>query len=191
MKQPKIFANLIIMSLVWLATSFGYYLILSLINTFDKVYMTAIVSSISEMVAYVVAGLFYEKVGVKLSLILSFAISAAGGVLILCWGLNHQDSPIFLVIFLFAKFGIACTFNINFTANQYFFPTLFAATAMGVCNFTARLVSGFSYPISSLEEPWPMLLFTGFCGVTCLASFFLRLDKKDEEKKVEKEKDVP
>ena len=168
------------MSFVWLATSFGYYLILSLINTFDAVYETAIVSSVSEMIAYVVAGLFYEKVGVKLSLILSFAISTAGGILILCWGLDHQDSTMFLVIFLFAKFGIACTFNINFTANSYFFPTLFAATAIGVCNFTARLVSGFSYPISSLKEPWPMLMFTIFCGFTCVASFFLRLDQPNE-----------
>ena len=34
LKQPKILVNLILMSLVWLTTAFGYYLILSLINTF-------------------------------------------------------------------------------------------------------------------------------------------------------------
>ena len=177
------------MSFVWLATAFGYYLILSLINTFDNVYETAIVSSVSEMCAYVIAGAFYEKVGVKLSLIIAFAISTAGGILILSWGLDHQDSDLFFVFFLMAKFGVACTFNINFTANQYFFPTQFAATAMGVCNFSARLVSAFTYPISSLDEPWPMLLFTVFCGFTCVASFFLRVDedavgdKKKEQKK--------
>lgn len=165
------------MSFVWLATSFGYYLILSLINTFKDVYMTALVSSASEVVAYIVAGLFYLKIGVKLSLILSFAISTLGGILILCWGLDHQDSTLFFVFFLMAKFGVACTFNINFTANSYFFPTLFAATAMGVCNFGARLTSAFSYPISSLDEPWPMLMFTTFCGFTCVASFFLKTEE--------------
>lgn len=77
------------MSVVWLAASFGYYLILSLTNTFTQVYLTALTSSFSEMIAYVVSGLFYMKVGVKLSLILSFAISTFGGLLILFWGLDH------------------------------------------------------------------------------------------------------
>lgn len=89
LKQRKIFVNMLLMSLVWLATSFGYYLILTLINTFDDVYITALTSSVSEMVAYVVSGLFYEKIGVKLSLILSFLISTVGGILILSWGLDH------------------------------------------------------------------------------------------------------
>ena len=89
LKQPKILTNLIMMSLIWLATSFGYFLVLSLINTFDDIYMTGITSSVSEMFAYVIAGLFYEKIGVKLSYILSFTISTFGGILILAWGLDH------------------------------------------------------------------------------------------------------
>ena len=136
------------MSIVWLATAFGYYLILTLVNTFDKVYVTAFTSSGSEMLAYVISGLFYERVGVKLSLIISFAISTVGGVLIIAWGLQHQTSSLFFVFFLLAKFGITCTFNINFVANQFFFPTLFAATALGVCNFLARLISSFSFIVS-------------------------------------------
>ena len=76
-----------LMSLVWLSTAFGYYLILTLVNTFDKVYVTALTSSASEITAYIVSGLFYEKIGVKLSLVLSFAVSTVGGVLILAWGL--------------------------------------------------------------------------------------------------------
>lgn len=75
------------MSLVWLCSSFGYYLILTLVNTFDHVYISAATSSGSEIVAYIVSGLFYEKIGVKLSYILCFGISTLGGVLILAWGL--------------------------------------------------------------------------------------------------------
>ena len=88
MKQPKIFINLIIMSLVWLACSFGYYLILSLTNTFSKIYITAYTSSLSEMIAYVLGGVFFERIGVKKSLIISFSISSIGGILILCYGLD-------------------------------------------------------------------------------------------------------
>lgn len=109
--------NLVLMSIVWLSTAFGYYLILTLINTFDNVYATGLTSSASEMVGYVLSGLFAERVGVKLSLIVSFLISTVGGVLILAWGLQHQDSPLFFVCFLLTKFGVTCTFNINFVAN--------------------------------------------------------------------------
>ena len=87
LKQNKIFINLIIMSVIWLSTSFGYYLILSLINTFDDVYVSGLTSSLSEMIAYVVSGLLYERIGIKLSFIIAFAISTLGGVLILAWGL--------------------------------------------------------------------------------------------------------
>lgn len=170
------------MSLVWLSTSFGYYLILTLINTFENVYTTAFVSSASEMAAYVISGMFYEKVGVKLSLILAFAISTVGGVLILAWGLAHQSSTLFFIFFLFAKFGVTCTFNINYVANSYFFPTLFAATAIGFCNILARMVSSLSFIVSQLEEPTPMWLFTSLCAITCVASFFLRTEDQKEQK---------
>ena len=87
LKQPEIVRNLVIMSFVWLTASFCYYLILTLINTFDDVYVTALVSSFSEIAAYILSGLFFERIGVKLSLILSFALSGLGGILILAWGL--------------------------------------------------------------------------------------------------------
>ena len=170
--------NLIIMSLVWLSTSFGYYLILSLVNTFSKVYISGLTSSFSEMAAYIISGLFYDRIGVKLSLILAFAMSTVGGVLILAWGLQHEDSVLFFVFFLMTKFGVTCTFNINFAANSYFFPTLFAATALGVCNFLARFASAFSFIVGQMEEPLPMILFTALCGLSILAVCFLRTEEK-------------
>ena len=89
LKQRKIFLNLVNLTVVWLATAFGYYLLLTLTNSFDKVYMTGLVSSFSEMIGYILSGLFAERIGVKISLIVSFLISTFGGVLILVWGLQH------------------------------------------------------------------------------------------------------
>ena len=87
LKQKKILTNLIIMSNIWLASAFGYYLILSLVNTFEEVYFTGLTSSFSEIVAFILSGLFYEKIGVKLTLITSLLISTFGGVMIIVWGL--------------------------------------------------------------------------------------------------------
>ena len=167
------------MSLLWLSSSFGYYLILTLVNTFDKVYVTAFTSSASEITAYIVSGLFYERVGVKFSLILSFAISTVGGILILTWGLEHQSSTLFFIFFLLAKFGITCTLNIEFMANQFFFPTLFAATALGICGFLSAIFSALSYIVGELQEPIPMWIFTVMCVLSTVAAKFLKTEKND------------
>lgn len=136
--------------------------------------MTGLTSSLSEMIGYIVSGLFYERIGVKLSLILSFIISAIGGIAIIAWGLQHQESPWFFFFFLLAKFGVTCSFNINFAANSYFFPILFASTALGICNFLARLFSALSFLTANMQEPIPMYLFTVLCSVTAVAAFFLK-----------------
>ena len=165
------------MSLLYLTTAFGYYLILSLVNTFEDEYLTGLLCAATEMLSYILAGLFFEKVGVKLSMTLAFATATIGGILILSYGLNQQDSVLFFTYFLLAKFGVSANFNIAMTANSQLFPTLFAATAMGVCNFSARFVSAFSYPISALEEPIPMVIFTILQGISLIAVFFLRIDQ--------------
>ena len=59
LRQPKLLVNLIIMSLVWLSTSFCYYLILMLTNTFDDVYVTGMTNGATEIIAYFISGIVY------------------------------------------------------------------------------------------------------------------------------------
>jgi len=47
------------MCFIWLSTSFNFYLIQFLINTFDQVYESALGSATSEVLAYAFAGLLY------------------------------------------------------------------------------------------------------------------------------------
>ena len=76
---------------------------------------------------------------------------------------------------------MTCTFNLNFVSNSYFFPVLFAATALGVCNFLARLASAFSYLVSEMDEPTPMYLFTSLCAISMVCAFFLRVEDDDSD----------
>lgn len=59
LKQRPVVINLVLMSMLWLSSAFGYYLILSLINTFDEVYVTGLISSASEIIATAIAGFAY------------------------------------------------------------------------------------------------------------------------------------
>jgi hypothetical protein len=46
--------------------------------------------------------------------------------------------PLFIA---FARIGVAWGFVLVYVANAEVFPTLFAATAMGICNLVARIIT--------------------------------------------------
>ena len=168
------------MSLVWLATSFCYYLILMLADTFKDVYLTGLTNGLAEIIAYFINGFIYDRLGIKPTLMISFSIATIGGLLILIWGLDNQGSPLFFIFFLLSKFGITSNWTVNYAAMDYLFPTLFRATAIGVCSFLARGFSSISFLVGGLDEPTPMIIFTTACGSMIFASLFLRTEKKAE-----------
>jgi len=158
--QRSVRVNLMIMACVWLITSFNYYLIQFLVNTFDQIYTTAVFSSVSEMVGIVAGGAFYTNLGIKSSLSLSFSLALFGAILILLYGLQHQDSIYFPLFILIAKFGISSAFNILYVSHSSVFPVLFAATALGLCNFVTRIFTAISPILAQMEEPLPIIIFT-------------------------------
>ena len=147
------------MCVVWLITSFNYYLIQFLVNTFDQIYTTAVFSSVSEMVGIVAGGALFNELGVKKSLSLSFSIALIGSTMILGYGLAHEDSWIFPVLILIAKFGISSAFNILYVSHPSVFPTLFGATALGMCNFVTRIFTAISPIMAQIEQPLPIAAF--------------------------------
>ena len=52
------------MCLIWIATYFGYYLLLTLANTFSKVYVSSLISSVADISGYILSGFFTERIGV-------------------------------------------------------------------------------------------------------------------------------
>ena len=173
-RQRTIFLNMVIMALIWLTSGFDYFLIMFLVNTFSRVYVTAVASSVSELIAYPVSGVIYSYFGAKKTLAASFSLSFVGGILILLFGLRNEDSWIFVVLVIFAKFGIACTQSIVYVAHPDIFPPLFAASALGYCSFLAHLFSSLSSLISTMEEPEPIIIFTCTTGFAALLSLCLR-----------------
>ena len=64
--------------------------------------------------------------------------------MVIVYGLAHQDSYLFPIFILIAKLGIASAFNILYVSHADIFPVLFAATALGFCNFVTRIFTGLS-----------------------------------------------
>ena len=103
--------------------------------------------------------------GIKSSLFLSFGIAFTGGCALLSYGLANPQSIYFPIQVLVAKFGIACSFNIIYVSHSSVFPVAFGATALGFCNFFARVFSATSPVLAQIEEPLPIIAFT-FTSVT-------------------------
>jgi len=75
------------MALIWFTASFNYFLIMFLVNEFEKVYLTALASSMSDFIAYGFSGYLYEKFGARQTFVGSFGLSMIGGIIILAYGL--------------------------------------------------------------------------------------------------------
>jgi hypothetical protein len=181
------------MSFSWLTSSFNYYMVAFLLKYFPgDIYVNGIFSSTSEVIAYVLAGVFYRTIGVKLSLFVAFAIAAAGGASIVAYesysdfySPTPMDLPgwIFPCLVLTAKFGIACAFNLNYCSNIDVFPLAFSATSLGIVNFLARFASIFAPPVAEIQSLLPMTLFTSLTFLSMLSICLLKVQKRDQSNK--------
>jgi len=125
---------------LWVASAFNYYLINFQLKYIDgDIYTNTIVSSVSEVTAYLISGALYEKIGTRVSFIGSFIIAIVGSILLITFdGEKYKDFvPLFV---LGSKFGISGSFNVVYLANGLF-PPLYSSTTFGLCNFFARLAS--------------------------------------------------
>ena len=76
--------NLVVMCLAWLTCTFNYFLITFQLKYFQgSIGVNMAVSGGSEMAGYIISGWAIGKIGVKRTLLISFALSTIGGALIL------------------------------------------------------------------------------------------------------------
>jgi len=79
--------------------------------------------------------------------------------------------PIFVIV---AKFGISGGFVIVYVCTVDVFPTLFCSTAMGFCNFLARILTILAPEIAEHAPPLPMALFTSLCALGMVLIQFVK-----------------
>ena len=132
LKQNDLLINLGIMMVIWMVVLYNYTLIQFLVNTFDSIYPSAIASSISDIIGYLIGGWLFYKLGIRVSLGISFVISIIGAILVTVIGFRHESSWIFPILVAISKLGISIAYQIIYVANPTVFPTLFAATAFGL-----------------------------------------------------------
>mmetsp|Transcript_1346 Transcript_1346/g.1834 ORF Transcript_1346/g.1834 Transcript_1346/m.1834 type:complete len:152 (-) Transcript_1346:259-714(-) len=148
LRQRRIKINLLIMTVIWLTGSLDFYMINFLVNTFEKVYVCALASSVSDFAAEALSALIYKWLGARWTYFSYFLSSLIGGSIILAYGLNHQDDWSFVALILVSKFGITSAINVVYIGHNDMFPPLFASAALGYIQLMARLFTSLSVLIA-------------------------------------------
>jgi len=168
----------VVMAYMWTATSFTYYMIAFQLKYLKgNIYNNSLASGGSEMVAIAISGVLYTKLGLKKSFTLLYALSCVGGCCILFLGAEAGGiaMPLFVIL---SKFGISGAFVLIYCSTVDVFPTLFCASALGFCNFFARIITILAPEVAERDPPLPMLLFVSF---TALGSILIWLVKPLKE----------
>ena len=166
-KVKRHFQNLLIMMVMWIASSFNMYLV-----TFTSKYIPGNIfqnifeSSLIDIPFGILGGVAYHKLGTRLSLVLAFTISLIGSISIVFLGdANPEYVPWMMSL---ARGGVKVTLDICYLANSLIFPTIFAGTAFGFCNFGAKTATVLAPLLAEIQPPTPMIIFS---GVSLVAGF--------------------
>jgi MFS family permease len=82
------------------------------------------------------SGYILDRLGLKLSLIVSFLTVLAGCCLYLA--LSQAYEYLIPILLLVSSFGISSVLNIDWNGNSMLFPVIYASSTNGLCNFFAR-----------------------------------------------------
>lgn len=160
------------MVILWVVTSFDYYLIgFQMKYIKGNIYNNVMISSASEIFAYIGSGFLLTATGIRFSFFSSFSVSLLGGITYLIFG-NTNEKAIPAMI-LGAKFGVASTFNLIYLANAFLFPPILNSTSFGICNMFARLATILAPQVAELEGNTAMIVFCILAGTAALSSLFL------------------
>lgn len=176
---------------LWLSTAFGYYLINFEIKYMPgNLYVNVLMSTSAEVLAKAAAYTQQSKLGLKKSYYAGLSVALLGCMLLLMSNGRFESRLILGLCLFVAKFGIAFTFMINYLSIVKLFPTLFCATASGICNFGGRLATIFAPLVAEFAPPTPILILGSLLLAAFTSSTLLLLQDAGKENKKDVENNL-
>ena len=168
-----ILVNLLLMTVIWVACSFNFYMISFKVKYFPgSLNLNQFGSFTAECLGYIAGGFLLARFRSKAIFAGLFTLSAIAGVLIIMVGQN--TGGFFVIFVLLAKFGVSAAFALVYVVHPKMFPTLFSVTSMGIVNIVSRFLTIFAPMVAEIKYPVPMVTFTLLCIASVLSSCFLR-----------------
>ena len=136
-----------------------------------------LIAVVAEFTANIVTPMIESKIGSKKALFYFFLLSGISSIILIFF----NSATVILLALMSAKFGISCAFCVIYLATSKVFPTQFTATAYGISNIFARIVTSLAPLIAEMAPPVPMASFTFFCILVLFTVGFLKF-REDGEK---------
>ena len=169
LSQPRILTNLLAMTVIWSVATFDLFLILFMLTSFGQIFVTSFIFGLGSIAISAASGPIFKRFGVKQTQRIGLSLASVCGALLLFLGTQMQGYYLVPVLVMGAKIGNGLSMSSCLISNSHLFPTLFAVSALGLCNFIAKSLTILAPIVAQLEEPLPMLLFTG-SSIVALAS---------------------
>ena len=168
---PRLLTDLCIMVSMWSIISFNYYLLTFQIKSLPgDVFANTVATAMSETAGVLGGGLLVKQCGLKNAFVYSYGVSLVGSLAIVFFAGGLWRMAFWCIV---TRIGISALFNIIYLANLEMFPTMFAASAMGLCNFIARIVTIMAPVLAEEQGDTGMLVHGTLCALGMVLATFL------------------
>ena len=179
LNQPVLLRNLLLMIIIWVVTTFNYFMIAIQVKNFPGDFnLNTIVMFGSDVPFSLLGGLLLRRFSAKKVFALSSILQSVAGIMIVGFTDVNNPSYTFLVLVACARGGVCSLFIALFTEHPRMFPTLFGVTSIGICNFASRSSVIFAPIIAEIAFPTPIIIFTILALSALVCSLFIIDDKE-------------
>lgn len=174
------------MTIVWVVVTFNYYMISLQVKYLPGNFESNMLAMVSSDIPAALCAGYVVRLGIQpKKLIMSFMLLSAFASLLMVAFVDIENTGAEMpILTALARIGQSATFVILYLTHPDMFPTLFAATSIGIANFVCRTCVIPAPLIAEIDYPRPMILFTVLCTIAALGAFFV-IDDKDEIKRTE------
>ena len=184
LRQRVILNNQIVLTIVWSVTTFTFYINNTFVKympgNFEENFLRVVTG---DMIVTLVCSQIYQFVhSPKILIFAASAISATAMTCIVIF-VDYKNPDWKVLVFAgLARAGIVSNFITLFISHLAFFPTLFAATSLGISYFIARSIVIMAPPFAEVASPLPEALVISLLIFNCLAVLCLTNERESHKK---------
>jgi Na+/melibiose symporter-like transporter len=164
-KVPTFRNNLIILTLLWVAVSFDFYLMgFYLTNMEGDINQNSLWQGVGMILAFIMSAPIIDRLGFKRSFAFFFVLSIIPAALYTM--IPHKSATLISVLVFVGRLGICPCYSLTFIASNQLFPPAIKSSLFALCNIVARAVCMVAPIVALMKDPFPFQIF-GFLALIC------------------------
>jgi len=166
LKSKSLRVYILILPFIWFSTAFAFFAINFEVKYFkNDIFVSNLIIFFSEGISYFVSNKMMEFFGKKISMILSFLISAVSYFLFIF--VDKKNAILILILIFLSKYGASSLLNISSIYTNEVFPTDVRGRAIGICSFFGKF-GGIIAPMIVETSEYTLIISGIICMISCI-----------------------